>query len=334
MKKALVISLAIITALAGCGKDIKDKEPEHSITDDSATAPEQCRVFVEITNIKGNEVYVRPEDGSWELRSSDCFSVPVESFEDIISPEVGMALEIIYGGSIQETYPARFDYISSISVTDRELTISKAPDPEEPETADPDLGTAGSQTEIPRRCVMINDTLYLDTGYVSGVWGRCGTADGSIESVIPSDEIPDENGEANFEAKDWQWGFEENTIDVRIGDEYCIFGAEGTMQGESGYIPESVLQFLASVEEVSDTDMIVRPSGEISEKFGQINTDKRYQISLDHYDPGIYVDTPVPGNMVIVICKSRFEGEDPIIITDVYSVSPIGGDFCRPVENP
>ena len=54
---------------------------------------------------------------------------------------------------------------------------------------------------------------------------------------------------------------------------------------------------------------------------------------MDAYDPGIYTDHLVPGNVVIVVCKGNFEGEDPITITDVYCFSPVGSSPCQLVTN-
>lgn len=52
-------------------------------------------------------------------------------------------------------------------------------------------------------------------------------------------------------------------------------------------------------------------------------------IPVDAYDPGIYTDQLVPGNVVIVVCKGNFEGEDPVTIKDVYTFSPVGSNPCQ-----
>lgn len=96
---------------------------------------------------------------------------------------------------------------------------------------------------------MVDGTLYIDTGYVSSLM-RCGNLDGTIERVIEATEIPDENGEANFSAEGWQGGFEKGTLDVLIDNEFCIFA-------EDGYIPEGVMQFTATVDEVTDDNCVI-----------------------------------------------------------------------------
>lgn len=194
-----------------------------------------------------------------------------------------------------------------------------------------------SQKATPRRAVMVNGVLYLDTGYVSGVGGRCGTLDGNITSVIDKMDIPDEDGEANFEAEGWQVGFEENTIDIPIDNDWYIFGASGTEKGKEGYLPESVLQFMATIEEVNDDEnekyIIVRADFEIQEMFREmIKQGARYRLNLENYEPGIYTDTPVVGNAVLIACSPYILETDPAIIPGVYSISPVGGDVYQKSE--
>lgn len=188
------------------------------------------------------------------------------------------------------------------------------------------------QYSLPRRAIMVDGTLYLDTGYVSSLM-RCGTLDGNIEKVVDSTEMPDEDGEANFSAEGWQVGFDEDTLDVRIGNEFCIFAAEGSYTAEDSYIPEGVLQFMATVDEVTDDGFLIVKTDTPPERFPQIRKDVRYRLSMEAYDPGIYTDKLVPGNVVIVACKGNFEGEDPVTITNVYSFSPVGSSPCQPATN-
>jgi hypothetical protein len=185
------------------------------------------------------------------------------------------------------------------------------------------------QYSLPRRAIMVDGTLYLDTGYVSSMM-RCGMLDGNIEKVVDSTEMPDEDGEANFSAEGWQGGFEEDTLDVRIGNEFCIFAKQGTKKAENGYIPEGVMQFMATVDDVTDDGHVIVKTDTESERFPQIRKDVTYRLSMEAYDSGIYTDKLVPGNVVIVACKGIFEGEDPVTITDVYSFSPVGSSPCQP----
>ncbi|WP_303797616.1 protease complex subunit PrcB family protein [Ruminococcus flavefaciens] len=184
------------------------------------------------------------------------------------------------------------------------------------------------QYSLPRRAIMVDGTLYLDTGYVSSLM-RCGNLDGNIVKVIEATEMPDEDGEANFSAEGWQGGFEKGTLDVLIDNEFCIFAEEGSYTAEDGYIPEGVMQFMATVEEVTDDNCVIVKTDTLPERFPQIKKDVGYKLSMDAYDPGIYTDQLVPGNIVIVVCKGNFEGEDPVTIKDVYTFSPVGSSPCQ-----
>ena len=188
----------------------------------------------------------------------------------------------------------------------------------------------------PQRMLMVNGTLYVDTGYVSGIWGRCGNLDGNIDNVISDMEIPTEDGQANFMAAGWQMGVEEDTIEVPLDGEFCIFAAQGSKK--EGYIPASVAQFLATVEEVTeDGYVIVRTDRGVSQMFsGKIKENERYKLSLEHYecDINIPVESLSPGNGLCVICKNNLEGTDPAVITDVYSVSPLHGNVCQTGQYP
>lgn len=187
------------------------------------------------------------------------------------------------------------------------------------------------QYPLPRRAIMVGGTLYLDTGYVSALM-RCGTLDGNIERVIEATEIPDEDGEANFSAEGWQGGFEKGTLDVLIDNEFCIFAEEGAYTAEDDYIPEGVMQFMATVDEVTDDGYVIVKTDTPPERFPQIQKDARYRLSMDAYDPGIYTDQLVPGNVVIVVCKGNFEGKNPVTIKDVYTFSSVGSSPCQPIR--
>ena len=125
-RKSALLGLAATTLLirpgfTGCvygpggGYEGSPEEWDGVVAD---TAPEQARVFVEITETDGDTILVKPEDGAWELNSSDAFSIPKDRLSDDIKPEEGMWLEVIYSGSVNETYPASFSGISSISVAE------------------------------------------------------------------------------------------------------------------------------------------------------------------------------------------------------------------------
>ena len=74
-------------------------------------------------------------------------------------------------------------------------------------------------------------------------------------------------------------------------------------KAENGYIPEGVMQFMATVDDVTDDGYVIVKTDTQSERFPQIRKDVRYRLSMEAYDPGIYNDKLVPGNVVIVAGK-------------------------------
>lgn len=443
MKCRLLITAALCVFLTACGTDADTypaQQPDNQVAEQTAPAAFTCKMTV--MDINGNTLTVKPIDGSWELSSSDIFTLSAQLLDENVTPTIGMTLEITYDGSILETYPASFSGIQKVAVVSETPIVSDnplssngtlmnnleyeiaagdsyatqykqrgyyindvdnkyqyiicsgehstggygieitridtldvgtviitveetTPSPDEAvteaftypncsitfsyeppagikiqdaaETEYEYLGTLtptiddlkSPQSSKIRRAIMVDGTLYLDTSYVSSVM-RCGNLDGVIEKVIDKSDVPDEDGEANFSAEGWQRGFEEDTLDVLIDNEFCIFGAYGTEKAKEGYIPQGVMQFMATVDEVTDDGFVIIKTDTQPKHFSQIRKDTRCRISMDSYDPGIYNGEIGPGNVVIVICKGHFEGDDPVTITDVYSFSPVGSNVCQP----
>ena len=109
MKKFVLLLLTIVMILlcVGCGNR---NAPD--------TGPESKVVLAEVIEIDGDTVLVKPEDGSSELRSSDQYAIPKERIRDDIDLKSGMWLQIFYSGSIEESYPATFVGLKSISVAE------------------------------------------------------------------------------------------------------------------------------------------------------------------------------------------------------------------------
>lgn len=72
--------------------------------------------------------------------------------------------------------------------------------------------------------VMVDGVLYADTGRPSSVTARCGTMDGEITSTVETGQVPSQDDQSNFGADyGYQFGFEEGTIEVCIGQEWVVF---------------------------------------------------------------------------------------------------------------
>lgn len=75
--------------------------------------------------------------------------------------------------------------------------------------------------------VMIDGTLYLDTGHFNNDVGRCGMMDGEITSEVDSSEEPTEDNQSNFgTGYGYQYGATEGTVDLYIDDNWVIFATE------------------------------------------------------------------------------------------------------------
>lgn len=85
-------------------------------------------------------------------------------------------------------------------------------------------GGEGAEPEDTTRMVMVDGVLYADTGRPSSVTARCGTMDGEITSTVETGQVPSQDDQSNFGADyGYQFGFEEGTIEVCIGQEWVVF---------------------------------------------------------------------------------------------------------------
>ena len=71
--------------------------------------------------------------------------------------------------------------------------------------------------------VMVDGSLYYDTGKESAKTGRCGTMDGEITSTVDGAETPTENNQSNFGTGfEYQYGIG-NTIEISINEKWIVF---------------------------------------------------------------------------------------------------------------
>lgn len=169
---------------------------------------EAHQVFqAEILEIHGGHYLVKPVEGSWELNSADRIEVPIRNAHPSPEPEIGDVIEIEYSGEILETYPARIADVYGIKVI------------KEAETGD----------LIPM--VMVNGTLYLDTGHESKIEARCGVMDGEITSQVDGSKQPTVDDQSNFgTGYGYQYGTTEGTIELFMNGKWWIFATEEARQ--------------------------------------------------------------------------------------------------------
>lgn len=103
------------------------------------------------------------------------------------------------------------------------------------------VAVSGKDNEVtyekePAKMVKIDGSLYYDTGEDSELEARCGTLDGNLVKCADKYEIPKSDGEANFsDAKGFQIGMTEKTIEVSIDDDWEIFEKIDTNSDVSKY---------------------------------------------------------------------------------------------------
>lgn len=169
---------------------------------------EAHQVFrAEILEIHDGHYLVKPVEGSWELNSADRIVVPISNAHPSPEPEIGNVIEIEYSGEILESYPAQIaDVYGSKLIREAETW---------------DL--------IPM--VMVNGTLYLDTGHESTIEARCGVMDGEITSQVDGSKQPTVDDQSNFgTGYGYQYGATEGTIELFMNGKWWIFATEEARQ--------------------------------------------------------------------------------------------------------
>ena len=169
---------------------------------------EAHQVFqAEILEIHNGNYLVKPVEGSWELSSADRIEVSIRNVHPSPEPEIGDVIEIEYSGEILETYPARIADVYGIKVIKETETWDLIP------------------------MVMVNGTLYLDTGHESKIEARCGVMDGEITSQVDGNKQPSVDDQSNFgTGYGYQYGATEGTIELFMNGKWWIFATEEARQ--------------------------------------------------------------------------------------------------------
>lgn len=169
---------------------------------------EAHQVFqAEILEIHGGNYLVKPVEGSWELNSADRIEVPIRNAHPSQEPEIGDVIEIEYSGEILETYPAQIADVYGIKIIKEAETWDLIP------------------------MVMVNGTLYLDTGHESKIEARCGVMDGEITSQVDRNKQPSVDDQSNFgTGYGYQYGATEGTIELFMNGKWWIFATEEARQ--------------------------------------------------------------------------------------------------------
>ena len=169
---------------------------------------EAHQVFrAEILEIHDGHYLVKPVEGSWELNSADRIVVPISNAHPSPEPEIGNVIEIEYSGEILGSYPAQIADVYGIKLIRKAETWDLIP------------------------MVMVNGTLYLDTGHESTIEARCGVMDGEITSQVDGSKQPTVDDQSNFgTGYGYQYGATEGTIELFMNGKWWIFATEEARQ--------------------------------------------------------------------------------------------------------
>lgn len=169
---------------------------------------EAHQVFrAEILEIHDGHYLVKPVEGSWELNSADRIVVPISNAHPSPEPEIRNVIEIEYSGEILESYPAQIADVYGIKLIRKAETWDLIP------------------------MVMVNGTLYLDTGHESTIEARCGVMDGEITSQVDGSKQPTVDDQSNFgTGYGYQYGATEGTIELFMNGKWWIFATEEARQ--------------------------------------------------------------------------------------------------------
>ena len=202
---------------------------------------EAHQVFrAEILEIHDGHYLVKPVEGSWELNSADRIVVPISNAHPSPEPEIGDVIEIEYSGEILETYPARIADVYGIKVIKQTETWDLIP------------------------MVMVNGTLYLDTGHESKIEARCGVMDGEITSQVDGNKQPSVDDQSNFgTGYGYQYGATEGTIELFMNGKWWIFATEEARQK---------IQFPSIEDEISKFYLTIGSEGVKSIKLSMPNS--------------------------------------------------------------
>ena len=183
---------------------------------------------------------VKPVEGSWELNSADRIEVPIRNAHPSPEPEIGDVIEIEYSGEILETYPARIADVYGIKVIKQTETWDLIP------------------------MVMVNGTLYLDTGHESKIEARCDVMDGGITSQVDGSKQPTVDDQSNFgTGYGYQYGATEGTIELFMNGKWWIFATEEARQK---------IQFPSIEDEISKFYLTIGSEGVKSIKLSMPNS--------------------------------------------------------------
>ena len=137
--------------------------------------------------------------------------------------------------------------------------------------------------------VMVDGKLYKDTGYINNLV-KCGTMDGKIEKVVPTNEFPKNDGESNFDKCEYQYA-DDGFLTVEYNDKYLLFSTGDNWDETKKYVANftGIVEEVACDEDTKDATMLRIKDIIVPEEFKYIfgkNTEypNPFLVKLDYVD--------------------------------------------------
>lgn len=104
--------------------------------------------------------------------------------------------------------------------------------------------------------VMVDGKLYKDTCYINSLV-TCGTMDGKIDKVVPTNEFPKNDGESNFDKCEYQYAGD-GFLTVKYNDKYLLFSTGDNWAETKKYVAyfTGIVEEVACDEDTKDATML------------------------------------------------------------------------------
>lgn len=166
--------------------------------------------------------------------------------------EINDMFRLMIGGNHPEGYPDRepmYIYLCLTDDSDAKIDIRDGGVTEF--ISEHNSQSIDSGALIPM--VMVDGTLYLDTGHKSTIEARCGVMDGEITSQVHGSQRPTIDDQSNFgSGYGYQYGATEGTIEIYMDGEWRIFATEEVRQE---------IQFPTTIEETNKFYLTIGAEG-------------------------------------------------------------------------
>lgn len=254
----LALTLTLGLALTGCGNSHTELEPNYN--------PNFNATVLEVND---NTILVKPTDGPDIPSASEVLIASEEILRNAPQPALkeGDTIRVVYNGDVAETEPAQLDTVFAIYLVAEDGTVLETTD------------------RIPM--VMVDGTLYLDTGKASTLEHTCGTMDGEITSAVDPTQQPTVNGQSNFgTGYGYQYGAW-GTIEILMDDTWWVFETEARRQALQNDPWGLVLTALDDVTSTGLTLACVQSGGHPE---GDLQTGSFFV--LEHFVDGHWAEVP------------------------------------------